>query len=132
MKKKKNIRHQYLCSAEKEGKIVDIVFRRNRYSVLEYKNMQEKLGRKVSISLIEWCENDSLANNKIVRKCNASKLKYPAKKGWSKRVICIETGEIYNTILQCQTLNKIGSWVIREVLYKGREFEGRHYKIIDE
>ena len=132
IEKEKIANLQYLCSAEKDNKVVDITFRSNRYSVLEYKNEQEKLGRNVSVSAIDINNKNSFAKEKIIRKCDTTKLKFPKRKGWSVRVLCLETGQIYNSIRDFQTINDIGNWVVRKVVYEGRTFKGRHYKIIDE
>lgn len=123
---------QYLCSAEKGKKVVDITFRSNRYSVLEYRNEQERLGREVSVSAIDMNYREGFAKEKIIRKCDTTKLKFPKRKGWSVRVLCLETGVIYDTIRDCQIAINVGNWVIRKAVYEGREVDGKHYKIIDE
>ena len=120
--------YRYLCSAEKEGKVIDLTFRDNEYSVLEYRNEQEKLGRMASVFAI----GKNQEKESIVCMCDTTRLKFPKRKGWSVRVLCLETGEIYNSIRDCQTANNIGNWVVRKVVYEGRPFKGKHYKVIDE
>lgn len=131
MGKERKEKHRYLCSAEKNGKVVNIDFRTNRFAVLGYKIEHEKLGRNVSVSLVKQREDSAPCDGEIVRKCDISNLRLPMRKGWSVRVLCLETGEIYDTIRECQRKNNIGNWVVRKVVYEGREFEGKHYKIID-
>lgn len=120
-------RQVYFCSSEKNGKIVDMAFKYSKYSAFKYKRDQEKLGRTVSFFIIvEYCKDQADVDDRGHKGVKLSRLK-----GWSKRIMCVETGEVYNTIRECQKANGIGNWVIRKAVYENKVVNGKHYKIIN-
>lgn len=125
---KKKYYEKYLCSSEKLSKVVDISICDSDLLSMEYRKLWESKGFVVSCFKLPCdpphevsCED----NISSVTRC------FPSGK-WEKRVICIETGKVYQTIKECMRETGIGGFRMRKAIYKGAEIEGLHFKIIEE
>lgn len=54
----------------------------------------------------------------------------PTSKSWAKRVMCVETGETWNTVMECSRLTGIPTWSLYKSVHRNCEIRGLHFTVI--
>ena len=116
-----------LCSAERNGKIVDLSIEPYDYSAVKYKSRWEKRGCNVSRLILPHIK----LSNSFTESTDSKKAFIP-NGDWAKTVLCVETGKMYRTIRDCMKDTEIGGFRMRNALYKGYEVEGMHFRIVED
>lgn len=49
---------------------------------------------------------------------------------WANRVVCIETGEIYKSVVECSKITGISTWSIYKSVNRGFASSGFHFRLV--
>lgn len=49
------------------------------------------------------------------------------RKKWAKRVLCVETGETWPTVIECSKATGIAKWTLYKSVYDGSSVGGLHF-----
>ena len=120
--------NKFICSSEKDGKIINMKIVDNRYSAEEYKRLWIDKGCAIecyAVPQYDFHDEKHLPTGKDGEKI------IPKGK-WAKKVQCVETGKIYSTIKSCMKEMKIGVFRMRNAIYAGAVIDGLHFRIIED
>ena len=107
----------WLVSVEKDNKIVELYYSEELHDI----DTIRAIHRGCNVEAVQIAVSTSARNKKS--KCDTKLL--------SKRVRCIETGDIYPSSLDCADALGISRWNIYKSIQRGIATRGLHFKYID-
>ena len=118
----------YLCAAEKDGKVTDISFCNNIYAAIEYKMSRAKKSESVSIYAVDYDHVGGMKDSGTHVCEQSSPVRvHPKNEDWATRILCLETGVVYNSIRECSLRTGISHFRIRTAVAKDCTVEGFHF-----
>jgi hypothetical protein len=53
----------------------------------------------------------------------------PGNKAWAKRIVCIETGETWPTVIECAKATGLPTWSLYKSVHNGNDVRGFHFVV---
>lgn len=107
----------WLVSVEKDGKIVELYFSENLHDI----DTIRAIHKGCYIEGVQIAESSSIKEEK----------KNDDTKPLLKRVRCVETGRVYNSVMDCCKALAIPRWNIYKAIHRGIAAGGLHFDYID-
>lgn len=118
-----NNEKRYMCSSEKQGKVVDITFVSNLASAHVYEAIGHSQGCKCVV------HDMTHTNQRVILK---EEVKPHAHKKWAKRVRCVETGEIWESVSVFQNFIGMKRWALESRIRHKVPINGKTYEFYNE
>lgn len=114
----------WLVSVEKDGKIVELYYSENLHDI----DTIRAIHKGCRIESMQVAENVSTKIENA--KTKIDKKKYDMR-NMSKRVRCVETGNVYDSVLDCSNALGIPRCSVYKAIYRGIAASGLHFDYID-
>lgn len=136
--KKKPSPFNYLCVAEKEGKVVDLFEADYTDTVKTYKCIWKNKGCEVSIYDVKPLPNGKTHERYDVEISEKQTLSQKLATGvfnangkpWGNPVKCLDTGEVFGTVADCCRKMKMSQYNVRASIARGISVKGHRFDYV--
>lgn len=117
--------YNYLISFVRNGKVVEQHFLKTIEEVKVFTAIAHSKGCMVEVNGVAMADKYSTTNDDVT--ITRSRFKKPEKIGWEKSVMCVETGEVFQSIKECQRRYVLNYRSLVNALKSGNPRNGLHF-----
>lgn len=123
---------QYMCTALKDGKVCKMKFAYCEYEVRAFRAWCRLNGFGYEILNVGAMKKKKKEKPVVEEPVIDSPAAILQRKKWAKKVICEETGKVYETVSDLQREIGWRRWALEYRIKNVMEIDGKHYKFLED